>query len=63
MLIPVVSTQEPHPPRMSAENATRRQARLDSVPLNIFEQLTKLRPFVEVGPFRKQLLHIGSVHQ
>lgn len=34
---------------MSAENATRRQARLDSVPLNIFEQLTKLRPFVEVG--------------
>nr|XP_020468355.1 neurobeachin-like protein 2 [Monopterus albus] len=40
--------KEPHPPRMSAENAARRQARIDTVPLNIFEQLTKLRPFVEV---------------
>ncbi|XP_011603991.2 neurobeachin-like protein 2 isoform X2 [Takifugu rubripes] len=40
--------KEPHPSRMSAENAVRRQARLDTVPLNIFEQLTKLRPFVEV---------------
>nr|XP_046254941.1 neurobeachin-like protein 2 isoform X3 [Scatophagus argus] len=40
--------KEPHPPRMSAENAIRRQARLDTMPLNIFEQLTKLRPFVEV---------------
>ncbi|XP_034730693.1 neurobeachin-like protein 2 isoform X1 [Etheostoma cragini] len=40
--------KEPHPPRMSAENAVRRQARLDTLPLNIFEQLDKLRPFVEV---------------
>ncbi|XP_020504158.2 neurobeachin-like protein 2 isoform X1 [Labrus bergylta] len=40
--------KEPHPPRMSANNATRRQARLDTLPPNIFEQLTKLRPFVEV---------------
>ncbi|KAM9352743.1 neurobeachin-like protein 2 [Symphorus nematophorus] len=40
--------KEPHPPRMSAENAVRRQARLDTLPLNIFEQLSKLRPFVEV---------------
>uniref|UniRef100_A0A8P4K618 Neurobeachin-like protein 2 n=1 Tax=Dicentrarchus labrax TaxID=13489 RepID=A0A8P4K618_DICLA len=40
--------KEPHPPRMSAENATRRQVRLDTMPLNIFEQLKKLRPFVEV---------------
>ncbi|XP_063735209.1 neurobeachin-like protein 2 isoform X1 [Eleginops maclovinus] len=40
--------KEPHPPRMSAENATRRQARLDTMPLSIFEQLDKLRPFVEV---------------
>ncbi|KAK2844496.1 hypothetical protein Q5P01_011155 [Channa striata] len=40
--------KEPHPPRMSAENASRRQARLDTVPPNIFEQLKKLRPFVEV---------------
>ncbi|KAF3691862.1 Neurobeachin-like protein 2 [Channa argus] len=40
--------KEPHPPRMSAENAARRQARLDTVPPNIFEQLQKLRPFVEV---------------
>lgn len=41
--------QEPHPARMSADNAMRRQARLDTMPPNIFEQLTKLRPFVEVG--------------
>ncbi|XP_029927816.1 neurobeachin-like protein 2 isoform X2 [Myripristis murdjan] len=40
--------KEPHPPRMSAENAVRRQARLDTVPPNIFEHLNKLRPFVEV---------------
>ncbi|XP_047454573.1 neurobeachin-like protein 2 isoform X2 [Mugil cephalus] len=40
--------KEPHPPRMSAENAARRQARLDTLPPNIFEQLKKLRPFVEV---------------
>ncbi|XP_026148843.1 neurobeachin-like protein 2 isoform X3 [Mastacembelus armatus] len=40
--------KDPHPPRMSAENAARRQARLDIVPPNIFEHLTKLRPFVEV---------------
>ncbi|KAM3613566.1 uncharacterized protein V6R79_001520 [Siganus canaliculatus] len=40
--------KEPHPPRMSAENATRRQARLDTMPPNIFEHLKKLRPFVEV---------------
>ncbi|XP_008283899.1 neurobeachin-like protein 2 isoform X4 [Stegastes partitus] len=40
--------KEPHPPRMSAENAARRLARLDTVPPNLFEQLQKLRPFVEV---------------
>ncbi|KAM3872786.1 LOW QUALITY PROTEIN: neurobeachin-like protein 2 [Diretmus argenteus] len=40
--------KEPHPTRMSAEIATRRQARLDTLPPNIFEQLEKLRPFVEV---------------
>ncbi|XP_044215152.1 neurobeachin-like protein 2 isoform X2 [Thunnus albacares] len=40
--------KEPHPPRMSAENAARRQARLDTLPLNIFDQLSKLRPFMEV---------------
>ncbi|KAJ0000349.1 hypothetical protein NQD34_012191 [Periophthalmus magnuspinnatus] len=40
--------KEPHPPRMSAENAARRQVRLDTLPPNIFEQLDKLRPFVEV---------------
>ncbi|XP_030605793.1 neurobeachin-like protein 2 isoform X4 [Archocentrus centrarchus] len=40
--------KEPHPPRMSAENASRRQARLDTLPLNIFEHLQKLRPFKEV---------------
>uniref|UniRef100_A0AAR2KU15 Neurobeachin-like protein 2 n=1 Tax=Pygocentrus nattereri TaxID=42514 RepID=A0AAR2KU15_PYGNA len=40
--------KEPHPPRMSAENASRRQARIDTLPPNLFEQLDKLRPFVEV---------------
>ncbi|CAB1427709.1 unnamed protein product [Pleuronectes platessa] len=40
--------KEPHPTRMSAENAARRLARLDTVPPNIFEELKKLRPFVEV---------------
>lgn len=40
--------KEPHPPRMSAENASRRQARLDTLPLNIFEHIQKLRPFKEV---------------
>uniref|UniRef100_A0A3P8SL52 Neurobeachin-like protein 2 n=1 Tax=Amphiprion percula TaxID=161767 RepID=A0A3P8SL52_AMPPE len=40
--------KEPHPTRMSAENAARRLARLDTVPPNLFEQLQKLRPFVEV---------------
>uniref|UniRef100_A0A3B3CRJ3 Neurobeachin-like protein 2 n=1 Tax=Oryzias melastigma TaxID=30732 RepID=A0A3B3CRJ3_ORYME len=40
--------KEPHPSRMTAENAVRRQARLDTVPPNIFEHLSKLRPFVQV---------------
>ncbi|MEQ2239137.1 Neurobeachin-like protein 2 [Ilyodon furcidens] len=40
--------KEPHPPRMTAQNASRRQARLDTLPANIFEHLGKLRPFMEV---------------
>uniref|UniRef100_A0A3P8V3W9 Neurobeachin-like protein 2 n=1 Tax=Cynoglossus semilaevis TaxID=244447 RepID=A0A3P8V3W9_CYNSE len=40
--------KEAHPPRMTAENAERRLVRLDTMPLNIFEDLKKLRPFVEV---------------
>ncbi|KAM6967984.1 neurobeachin-like protein 2 [Aplochiton taeniatus] len=40
--------KEPHPTRMTAQNASRRQVRLDTVPPNLFEQLDKLRPFVEV---------------
>uniref|UniRef100_A0A6Q2YDW2 Neurobeachin-like protein 2 n=1 Tax=Esox lucius TaxID=8010 RepID=A0A6Q2YDW2_ESOLU len=40
--------KEPHPPRMSAESASRRQARMDTLPPNLFEQLDKLRSFVEV---------------
>ncbi|XP_062322796.1 neurobeachin-like protein 2 isoform X4 [Osmerus eperlanus] len=40
--------KEPHPPRMSAQSASRRQARMDTLPLNLFEHLDKLRPFVEV---------------
>uniref|UniRef100_A0A673H8U3 Neurobeachin-like protein 2 n=1 Tax=Sinocyclocheilus rhinocerous TaxID=307959 RepID=A0A673H8U3_9TELE len=45
---PLCVIQEPHPPRMSAENAFRRQARLDILPPNLFDQLTKLRSFKEV---------------
>ncbi|XP_052000288.1 neurobeachin-like protein 2 [Xyrauchen texanus] len=40
--------KEPHPSRMSAENAFRRQARLDILPPNLFDQLSKLRSFMEV---------------
>ncbi|KAJ8004840.1 hypothetical protein DPEC_G00140480 [Dallia pectoralis] len=40
--------KEPHPPRMSAQSASRRQSRIDTLPPNLFEQLDKLRPFVEV---------------
>ncbi|XP_036393977.1 neurobeachin-like protein 2 isoform X2 [Megalops cyprinoides] len=40
--------KEPHPPRMSAESASRRQARMDTLPPNLFEQLNKLKAFVEV---------------
>ncbi|XP_076122113.1 neurobeachin-like protein 2 isoform X1 [Alosa pseudoharengus] len=40
--------KEPHPPRMSAQSASRRLARLDTLPPHLFEQLDKLRPFVEV---------------
>uniref|UniRef100_A0A8C2G067 Neurobeachin-like 2 n=1 Tax=Cyprinus carpio TaxID=7962 RepID=A0A8C2G067_CYPCA len=40
--------KERHPPRMSAENAFRRQARLDTLPPNLFDQLSKLRSFKEV---------------
>ncbi|XP_073782068.1 neurobeachin-like protein 2 isoform X4 [Danio rerio] len=40
--------KEPHPPRMSAENAFRRAARLDILPPNLFDQLSKLRSFKEV---------------
>ncbi|XP_069051092.1 neurobeachin-like protein 2 [Lepisosteus oculatus] len=40
--------KEPHPPRMSAQSASRRQARLDTLPPNLFEHLGKLKAFVEV---------------
>ncbi|KAF7227711.1 neurobeachin-like protein 2 [Nothobranchius furzeri] len=40
--------KEPHPPRMTAQNASRRQARLDTLPSNIFEHLSKIRKFMEV---------------
>ncbi|XP_056300146.1 neurobeachin-like protein 2 isoform X3 [Pseudoliparis swirei] len=40
--------KEPHPPRMSALNASKRLSRLDTMPPNIFEHLDKLRPFVEL---------------
>ena len=53
------SIQEPHPLRMTAENAARRQARLDTLPPNIFENLNKLRPFVEVG---QEWFHVLLIH-
>ncbi|XP_017281990.1 neurobeachin-like protein 2 isoform X2 [Kryptolebias marmoratus] len=40
--------KEPHPPRMTAQNVSRRLSRLDTLPANIFENLNKLRPFMEV---------------
>ncbi|XP_035269360.1 neurobeachin-like protein 2 isoform X1 [Anguilla anguilla] len=40
--------KEPHPPRMSAESAARRLARMDTLPPNLFEQLGKLKAFMEV---------------
>ncbi|XP_061093012.1 neurobeachin-like protein 2 isoform X2 [Conger conger] len=40
--------KEPHPPRMSAENAARRQARMDTLPPNLFEHLSKHKAFMEV---------------
>ncbi|KAJ3598621.1 hypothetical protein NHX12_002126 [Muraenolepis orangiensis] len=40
--------KEPHPSRMTEESASRRQARMDPSPPNLFHQLDKLRPFMEV---------------
>ncbi|CAL8247132.1 unnamed protein product [Lota lota] len=40
--------KEPHPQRMTEESVARRQARMDPSPPNLFEQLDKLRSFVEV---------------
>ncbi|XP_072572045.1 neurobeachin-like protein 2 isoform X2 [Paramormyrops kingsleyae] len=40
--------KEPHPPRMSAESASRRQSRIDTLPPNLFDHLSKLKAFVEV---------------
>ncbi|KAJ8290724.1 hypothetical protein GJAV_G00016740 [Gymnothorax javanicus] len=40
--------KEPHPPRMTAQNAARRLARMDTQPPNLFEHLSKLKAFVEV---------------
>uniref|UniRef100_W5LAM4 Neurobeachin like 2 n=1 Tax=Astyanax mexicanus TaxID=7994 RepID=W5LAM4_ASTMX len=49
--------KEAHPPRMSAENASRRQSRIDTLPPNLFEQLDKLRdgvPLVQAVVPRNQ---------
>ncbi|MFT7805427.1 neurobeachin-like protein 2 isoform X1 [Arapaima gigas] len=40
--------KEPHPPRMSAQSASRRQSRIDTLPPNLFDQLSKMKAFVEV---------------
>uniref|UniRef100_A0A8C0JCF0 Neurobeachin-like protein 2 n=1 Tax=Chelonoidis abingdonii TaxID=106734 RepID=A0A8C0JCF0_CHEAB len=41
--------KEPHPVRLSAENATRRLARLDTYSPNVFENLNQLKSFFVEG--------------
>ncbi|XP_072010630.1 neurobeachin-like protein 2 isoform X2 [Engystomops pustulosus] len=41
--------KEPHPPRLSAEHAARRLARVDTYSQNLFEKLSELRPFFVEG--------------
>ncbi|KAJ8252990.1 hypothetical protein GJAV_G00207940 [Gymnothorax javanicus] len=41
--------KEPHPVRLSLEEAEKRMARLDTCPLNIFEHLTELKSFFVEG--------------
>lgn len=44
-----VSSQEPHPVRLSQEEVEKRKAQLDSCPLSMFEHLSDLKSFfVEV---------------
>ncbi|XP_041104104.1 neurobeachin-like protein 2 isoform X1 [Polyodon spathula] len=39
--------REPHPPRLSAENAARRLARFENSPPNLLDHLSELKAFVE----------------
>ncbi|XP_033848417.3 neurobeachin-like protein 2 isoform X3 [Acipenser ruthenus] len=39
--------REPHPPRLSAENAVRRLARFENSPPNLLDHLSQLKAFVE----------------
>ncbi|XP_059829938.1 neurobeachin-like protein 2 isoform X2 [Hypanus sabinus] len=41
--------KEPHPPRLTAENAERRSARFDSYTANVFDQLGQLKSFFIEG--------------
>ncbi|XP_072116392.1 neurobeachin-like protein 2 isoform X3 [Mobula birostris] len=41
--------KEPHPPRLTAENADRRSARFDSYTPNVFDQLGQLKSFFIEG--------------
>ncbi|XP_078085111.1 neurobeachin-like protein 1 isoform X4 [Mustelus asterias] len=41
--------KEPHPPRLAAEEALKRQAKMDNCPLNIFQHLTELKSFFVEG--------------
>ncbi|MGH0117639.1 UNVERIFIED_CONTAM: hypothetical protein FKN15_041831 [Acipenser sinensis] len=41
--------KEPHPVRLSAEELEKRQARLDSCPLSVFQHLTELKSFFVEG--------------
>eukprot|EP00061_Rhincodon_typus_P016025 g44018.t1 len=40
---------EPHPCRLSADEALKRQAKMDNCPLNIFQHLTELKSFFVEG--------------
>ncbi|XP_078407580.1 neurobeachin-like protein 1 isoform X1 [Cetorhinus maximus] len=41
--------KEPHPSRLSADEALKRQAKMDSCPLNMFQHLTELKSFFVEG--------------
>uniref|UniRef100_H3B2H2 Neurobeachin-like protein 2 n=1 Tax=Latimeria chalumnae TaxID=7897 RepID=H3B2H2_LATCH len=41
--------KEPHPPRLTAEEVEKRQAKMDNCPLNVFQHLSELKSFFVEG--------------